>query len=359
MADHTVSSSASGPRARRRGSHRIVGRIETGDDLVAFPTIDPSTSRHTSRDRGLATRRHLNTLFGVSDPIEIGKAAARACASPTGSEPVPSHLFVTDLDGTLLDHDTYDWRAAAPALAELARRGLPLVLASSKTVAEIVELRSELDLRSPVIAENGAVVALPDDTLPHAGDAEGIDDLRLHVLGAERGAFLPVLHDARRKHHLPFEGFADWSAEEVADRTGLPLARARLALERRGTEPVAWSGDAAGLSFFRTLLANEGLDLLAGGRFHHVSGGSDKARALAWLRRRYSEAWPASGTTVVALGDSPNDATMLSAADVAVVMPARTPRPFEVSAPRVLRAEREGPRGWSDSVLELLRAVGD
>ena len=46
-------------------------------------------------------------------------------------------LVVTDLDSTLLDHN-YNCDEAEPALACLRELGLPLVLNSSKTVAEMV-----------------------------------------------------------------------------------------------------------------------------------------------------------------------------------------------------------------------------
>lgn len=271
----------------------------------------------------------------------------------------PSHVFVTDLDGTLLDHDDYSWRAAAPALAELARRGLPLVLASSKTLEEMLDLERELPLHPAAsIAENGAVVALPETVgALRAQGGERHDDRRVFDFGQRRESFLPRLHRLRKEHHLAFAGFADWTDAEIARRTGLPLSRARLSARRRATEPILWSGDATGLARFRGLLAGERLDLVAGGRFHHVSGGADKGRAVRWLRERFADRWPGRLPRFVALGDSPNDATMLGAADVAVVLPARTPRPFDVTARTVLRPERPGPEGWCEAVLGLLGDV--
>jgi ribonucleotide monophosphatase NagD (HAD superfamily) len=49
---------------------------------------------------------------------------------------MPSPLVFTDLDGTLLDHDTYDWTPARDALDRLTRAGIPVVFTSSKTAAE-------------------------------------------------------------------------------------------------------------------------------------------------------------------------------------------------------------------------------
>ena len=46
-------------------------------------------------------------------------------------------LVFTDLDGTLLDYDTYAFDAAEPALDRLRRERIPFVLCSSKTRAEI------------------------------------------------------------------------------------------------------------------------------------------------------------------------------------------------------------------------------
>ena len=47
-------------------------------------------------------------------------------------------VFFTDLDGTLLDHATYKWTRARRALTTLRRRGIPLVIVTSKTRAEVL-----------------------------------------------------------------------------------------------------------------------------------------------------------------------------------------------------------------------------
>jgi len=49
----------------------------------------------------------------------------------------PQILIFTDLDGTLLDDQTYDFSPARPALKIIHSRKIPLILVSSKTRAEI------------------------------------------------------------------------------------------------------------------------------------------------------------------------------------------------------------------------------
>ena len=54
-----------------------------------------------------------------------------------------SHCAIfTDLDGTLLDHDTYSWAPAAPAIERIKKLGIPLIAISSKTLAELSHLNA-------------------------------------------------------------------------------------------------------------------------------------------------------------------------------------------------------------------------
>src|SRR5262249_39570829 len=64
-------------------------------------------------------------------------------------------IVFSDLDGTLLDARTYDWRPAERALARLAELGVPVILTSSKTRAEIEEWRRTLGNREVFVSENG------------------------------------------------------------------------------------------------------------------------------------------------------------------------------------------------------------
>ena len=69
-----------------------------------------------------------------------------------------SLVVFSDLDGTLLDHYTYSFEDARPALGRLRAAGVPLVLCTSKTRAEIAPLRDALRNTHPFISENGGAV---------------------------------------------------------------------------------------------------------------------------------------------------------------------------------------------------------
>jgi len=263
-------------------------------------------------------------------------------------------LIITDLDATLLDHETYSWEAASGAVGTIRERGYPLVLNSSKTRAEIERLRAELGNVHPFVVENGAAIFVPSGYFGEA-TAERDGDFEVQRFGADRDAILQEVRRLRKAANLQVEGFADWTVEQISDRTGLPVEAARLAADRCCSEPTIFSGDQASLEWFQTELERAGLRTLQGGRFLHVTGSFDKADGVRWLRRRFGALAPDRDVVVIALGDSPNDQEMLDAADVAVIV--RSPRSdqLDVSKPRrVLRTELTGPAGWQEAMADLL-----
>lgn len=61
------------------------------------------------------------------------------------------YIIFTDLDGSLLDHDTYSHRAADSTLAKLHQMNVPVVPNTSKTLAELKEFNQQLELDAPFI----------------------------------------------------------------------------------------------------------------------------------------------------------------------------------------------------------------
>ena len=87
-------------------------------------------------------------------------------------------IVFTDLDGTLLDHETYDHSPAQPALAALAARDIPVIPVTSKTSDELRPLMADIGLAGGFIAENGAVISDADGRLDKAAD---IVDIRAAI----------------------------------------------------------------------------------------------------------------------------------------------------------------------------------
>lgn len=253
-------------------------------------------------------------------------------------------MVFSDLDGTLLDHETYSWEAALPALEALQRRQVPLVLASSKTAAEIDPIRARMGFaQCPAIVENGAFIL---------EGGKGPEDVGTEFYTRLRD----ILSEAPSDLRACFSGFGDWSADDVAARTGLSLEDAVLAKLRAATEPGLWTGTETELVTFLEWLSEHGVEAKQGGRFLTLSvGGFDKGTDLRTLSGAMGDGPRA---TTVALGDAPNDIGMLEAADIAVIVAnpggaALPPLESEHDKP-VIRTKKPGPEGWNEAMLCIL-----
>ena len=246
-------------------------------------------------------------------------------------------LIVTDLDGSLLDHHTYRWDAAADWLAELQRHQVPVVLCSSKTAAEIVPLQKRLGLAGvPFIAENGAVVQMSQERR-----------VRIPPASPDYNQLCQTLIDLQRRFR--FLGFCDFSDPEVSAMTGLTESESALARQREASEVIVWRDDEEKLDAFRAALAQQQLQLTQGGRFWHVMpAGSGKGEALRWLLDQYDSA-PAT----IGLGDGPNDAPMLDAVNYAVVIKGYSKMPVTLTrqdTQQVYHTAHYGPEGWKEGL---------
>ncbi len=261
-------------------------------------------------------------------------------------------LIFSDLDGTLLDHHSYSWEPALPALDQLKSLSIPLILCTSKTAAEVTKLHAELELDTPCIVENGAAIVI---------DPQADDPTRgAFYFGRSYQELTSLVHSIRQEEQFDFTGFSDMSAAEVAAATGLTLENARLAKQRLCSEPLQWQDSTQALERFAHKLARHKLRLLRGGRFYHVlDSGADKGTALTWLRSWYLEQHPASSWTTVALGDGPNDESMMEAADIAIVIPALSGHAAHPQARKMITAPAPGPAGWNKAILSLLKMFSE
>lgn len=265
-------------------------------------------------------------------------------------------LVVTDLDGTLLD-SSYCWEAARGSVELLHQLNFPLVLNSSKTFAEMTELANDLSITTPLIAENGGVIVVPSDS-PLAATLksdQSENGCRLEFPGLSRDFILEKAHSLRTENGYDFAGFADWNADEIARRTGLGVHSSKLAGERHATEPIIWNDSESRWNKFVQGLSTHGIRAIRGGQFIHLMGDADKASSMLVVLRLFEESEPETNWVTVALGDSENDLAMLSAADLAVVIPNAHGNLLEPTAPKVFNAADSGPVGWHDAMQAIIK----
>lgn len=276
---------------------------------------------------------------------------------------MPKHTVVfTDLDGTLLDHHTYQLDAAKPVLAKLKELSIPVVLNTSKTLVEVLEIRTEHQLTAPFIIENGAAVYIPVgyfNEMPE--DCIESNGYWCKSFCHERQHWLDLLTQHAHQFSGEYQGFSQLNVEELIVLTGLTAKQAEQALQRDYSEPLHWLGSDETKTTFIEYMSELGAKILHGGRFMHVSGYCDKGQAQQWLLEQYQAEqqlkFPNDDINMasIALGDSGNDIAMLEQATIAVQI--KTPVhvfPVLQRTEHVYQSTKYGPEGWAECLTQLL-----
>ena len=267
-------------------------------------------------------------------------------------------LIFTDLDATLLNHD-YTWSEAQPALDLIRERQIPLILNSSKTLAEMHAIAQALEITTPIIAENGGQIAIPQDADISLSGASAHPSLPYLVKtqSPSRADILSYVHQLRTEKGYLFSGFADWDIDQVCQHTGLDEASAKLSSDRYVTEPILWNDSEENFQKFAADLKTINARALRGGRFIHLMGPADKAGGMNRVTELYQQAFPENDYQRIALGDSPNDAQMVNAADIAVIIPyGDEGHRIKSHAPQVILANLSAAAGWNESILSILHS---
>jgi mannosyl-3-phosphoglycerate phosphatase len=274
---------------------------------------------------------------------------------PVQGQERPAILVFTDLDGTLLDSDTYSFEPARPALKRLKDLGIPPIICSSKTRLEIEHYRREMGNTHPFVAENGGGVFIPMGYFPTESVSpetriEKRGDYEVIRLGAAYPDLRWALEQLRREG-FRVRGFGDMTTRQVAELTGLSLEAAGLAKERDFDEPFALEEptDIAALQHHIERLGFR----LTKGALYHILGESDKGRAVLMLCDLYRRA--RGSIVTIGLGDSPNDASMLEQVDYPVLVQ-KPDGGYDpgITLANLIRAEGVGPVGWNKAVLSLI-----
>ena len=263
---------------------------------------------------------------------------------------MPRYVVFADLDQTAL-----------PAVQALRAQGIPLVLVSSKTRAELEPIRRRLQHRDPFIVENGAAVFVPQGLftfpLERVRTKSSYDVIEL---GMPYHMLRDVLKQIEDAVETPLHGFGDLSVDEIMQITGLSHNEATLATIREYDEPFLLEGPQAVVEEVCRQIVVRGLRWTKSGRFFHLTGDNDKGEAIELLMRCYQREqrlrFQPDPVESVGIGDSIADVPLLAVVDhpILVQKPDGT-FDTDVLLPRLIRTRGVGAAAWKEAVLTLLR----
>lgn len=279
--------------------------------------------------------------------------------SPSEQFPMTALILFTDLDGTLLNSESYRYDAALPVLKRLKHQGFPTIPVTSKTRAEVETLIQEIGLADPFVVENGSAIYIPRETCPFKLP-EGKDDgpYRVIALGVAYVMARAGLKAIAQEIGRPLKGFGDLSIDQVQQLTGLAAKDAQQAKQREFTEPFLTPKNTPP-ERLKAAVESMGFKVVVGDRFSHLIGGeAGKGIAVKQLVSLYASTFPAAESiTTVGLGNSPNDIDMLENVDQAIVLPgADGPHP-QLSDRGWQVASQPAPEGWAIAITNILDAL--
>lgn len=263
-------------------------------------------------------------------------------------------ILFTDLDGTLLELETYDYRPAREALSRLNAQGIPLVFCSSKTRAEQEFYQREMGIRAPMIVENGSAILIPDDYFSREFDySRAAGGYKVIELGAGVEEIRQETYAARAELQLQFRGYGELSLAELGAWTGLDGEAAARAQARQYSETIVGELSAEDALRLGHALRTKGLVCARGSRFITVmSAASDKGKAVGRLSDLYRR--EVGGIITAGFGDGANDAPMLAVVDLPFLLQKPGGDWENISDPRIKKAMAIGPAGWNRLVCRLV-----
>ena len=245
-------------------------------------------------------------------------------------------IFITDLDGTFVDHDTYQPGPSTGAAQMLCDRGVHLVFCSSKTVAEQLSISKPLGIPVTMIVENGSAIYPWDSPTPE-------------VLGCGADYIRCVAEKVRRETSVNLRLLGELEVSEVMQETGLSHASAVLAQRRQYSDSIVSPlSDPKVVVAMSNAFSRHGLATIMGGRVLGIYGpDASKGQAVARLLARHPVV---SG----AVGDGPNDVSMLEEVDYPYMVLGRGALPSDLTLPRLVRIKAFGPIGFVAAAKDFL-----
>ncbi len=220
-------------------------------------------------------------------------------------------VVFTDMDGTFLD-EKYNFQNTKSVVEQLSAFGASVIFCSSKTRSEIEYYRKATGINEPFISENGSAIFIPKGYFSFNYACSKSAHHNIIKLG---GTTYDILRDKlqliKKKSCSKIIGFGDMTCQQLAEDSGLTLEMAKLAKERENDEPFKiLQGDEMEIL---STIKSEGLTCTKGGKYFHLTGRTDKGKAVAVLKDLYCQMFGRVET--YGIGDGPNDFPMLKIVD--------------------------------------------
>ena len=254
-------------------------------------------------------------------------------------------IVFTDLDGTLLHRDTFQFDTIKDYIKSLINKGVIIIPNSSKTETEIEKFNEELGVNLPFISENGASIHglnLITSNFP--------DKL---IVSREKEELLRIFENkVPEKLKQKCFQISKMSKKDQENILGQKDEKLKNALNRKYTLPFLFKGDKNEKNRLLKLLNTNSLTLQEGGRVSNLCDNVNKVKSMnrvVKILKKIKEK-----IITIAVGDNYNDLDMLKNCDIPCLVFNDQFKLDQINIDNLIFSNKPSPEGWADVIKKAL-----
>ena len=254
-------------------------------------------------------------------------------------------VIFTDLDGSLLHRDTFQFDTIKDYIKSLVSKGVIIIPNSSKTEKEIENFIEELGVNLPYISENGSSIHglnlitsnFPDKLILSRGKEELSNIFENKVPEKLKEKCFQISKMSKKEK----ENILGQKDEELKD-----------ALNRKYTLPFLFKGDKNEKNRLLKILNSNSLTLQEGGRVSNLCDNINKVKSMNRVIKILKKTEDKIKT--IAVGDNFNDLEMLRNCDIPCLVFNDQFKLDQININNLIFSNKPSPEGWADVIKMAL-----
>ena len=258
-------------------------------------------------------------------------------------------LIFTDLDGSLLNRDNFEFGSIKNFIKELLSHDIFIIPNSSKTAKEITNFNEELEEKLPYIAENGS--SIHDLNLINSNFPEKI------TLSREISELLEIFKkNVPNNLKIKCKFLKDLTKKEQLNILGLPADKIKFAIKRDYTVPFKFEGNKNQKEKLQKFIKSSGLTMQEGGRIINLCDKVSKSQAMKNVIKVFKKVSNEKLITI-AVGDNFNDLDMLRNSDFPCLVFNDKFTLEKININNCIVSKKPAPEGWEEIVKLALDKI--
>tara|TARA_B100000989_G_C19471028_1_gene440690 strand:+ start:308 stop:1114 length:807 start_codon:yes stop_codon:yes gene_type:complete len=254
-------------------------------------------------------------------------------------------IVFTDLDGTLLDRDTFKFDPIKDYIKNLINNGIIIIPNTSKTEKEIEKFNGELGIELPFISENGSAVHglnlinsnFPNKIVLSRDKEELLED------------FITKVPDILIKKCVQIFKLSKKEQEKIFGQKNEKL---KDVLKRNYTVPLLFDGDTTEKNKLIKILKSNSLTLQEGGRVLNLCDNVNKVKSMNKVVKILKKI--EDKIKIIAVGDNYNDLDMLKNCDIPCLVFNDQFKLDRINIDNLIFSNKRSPEGWADVIKKAL-----